>query len=156
MKQIGAGKLHPPVYCAVIRGKNDMDAEPWTVKAFKQRRRRTWKANRFWWLPLAIGLIGFAVPFYSERARAHKVGKYYDLSSADMTVNEFTLSLVSLCAIFAGGIGITLGTRRHYRCPRCDEIPMGSWTRLGPGSFGASSGVELFPSVCPNCGAKLS
>jgi hypothetical protein len=53
-----------------------MEPVPWTVKAFKQRRRETWKANRYWWLLLVIGLIGFAVPFYLERAHVRKVGRY--------------------------------------------------------------------------------
>jgi hypothetical protein len=136
-----------------------MDAEPWTVKAFKERRRQTWKANRYWWLLLVIGLIGFAVPFYLERGHVHTEDYgsrvKQSLSTEDMTEGEFTIALVSLVGVFAGVVGITIGTRRHYRCPRCEEIPMGSWTRLGRSSFGVSSGVELFPSVCRNCGAKL-
>jgi hypothetical protein len=133
-----------------------MDEGPSTVIAFKQRRRQTWKATRYWWLLLAFGLIGFWVPFHSERAHVHKMGTYQELSSADMTQNEFTLNLVSLCAIFAAGIGILVGIRRHYRCPQCDQIPMGSSTALGPSSFGVRWGVDIFPTVCPTCGAKLS
>jgi hypothetical protein len=136
-----------------------MDAEPWTVKAFKERRRQTWKATRFWYIPLVIGLIAFEVPFYLERAHVHTVHSGFSvkqtLSSEDETEGEFTIGLISLLAIFAGGIGITVGTCRHYRCPRCDEMPTRSWTSFGPNSFGWQSGVVLFPSVCPNCGAKL-
>jgi len=136
-----------------------MGVEPWTVAAFKERRRQTWKANRYWWLLLVIGLIGFEVPFYLERAHVHTARSGFkvkqSLSIDDMTEGEFTIGLVSLVTVFAAGLGITVGTRRHYRCPRCDEMPMGSWTSLGPTSFGRKSGVEIFPSVCRNCGAKL-
>jgi hypothetical protein len=132
-----------------------MDEVPWTVTAFKQRRDQTWKATRFWWLLLVIGSIGFYVPFYLERAHAHNVAKYYDLSSNDETEGEFTMGLVSFVIAGAAVIGITVGTRRHYRCPKCEEIPIGSWSSFGPSSISWQSGVELFPSVCRNCGAQL-
>jgi len=46
-----------------------MEAVPWTVTAFKQRRRDTWKAIRIWLLLLCIGTAGFWVPFYFERTK---------------------------------------------------------------------------------------
>jgi hypothetical protein len=125
-----------------------MDAVPWTVEAFRQRRREMWRANRFWWLMLVIGVIGFELPFYLERAHAHTTRSELSvkqiLSPEDETAGEFTLSLVSLVVIGIGGIGITVGVRRYYRCPKCESIPM-TWGR----------GLELFPDACRQCGAKL-
>jgi hypothetical protein len=137
-----------------------MDEVPWTVAAFQRRRRETWRAVRWWWLVLAVGIVGFEVPFYLERAHVHSAQRgplsvRQTLSTQDETEGEFTVSLVSLVVIFIGGGGIIFGVRRHYRCPRCEEIPMGSWTNLGPTSYGRQSGVELFPSVCRSCRARL-
>jgi hypothetical protein len=39
------------------------------------------------------------------------------LSTRDDTEGEFTLGLVSLIVIFIAGGGVTVGVRRHYRCP---------------------------------------
>jgi hypothetical protein len=137
-----------------------MDEVPWTVAAFQRRRRETWRAVRWWWLVLAVGIVGFELPFYWERAHVHTVQRgpmavRQTLSTQDESEGEFTLGLVSLVVIFIGGGAIIFGIRRHYRCPRCEEIPMGSWTNLGPTTFGPQSGVELFPSVCRSCGARL-
>jgi hypothetical protein len=136
-----------------------MDEVPWTVTAFKRRRQETWKANRFWWLLLVVGLFSFEVPFYLERAHVHKTHSgqrvSQTLSSEDETEGEFTLGLVSLISMGAAVVGITFGTRRHYRCPKCETIPMGSWASFGPTSFSLKSGIDLFPSVCRQCGAKL-
>ena len=58
---------------------------------------------------------------------------------------------------FAGGalIAIIFAVRRHYRCPKCGEVPMGTWVDSGPSSFGVNRGVDLFPANCPHCGARL-
>jgi hypothetical protein len=99
-----------------------MNAEPWTIAAFKERRRQTWKANRFWWLLLGVGLIGFEVPFYLERAHV-RTAPYgnrvtQSLSTEDMTEGEFTIALVSLVGVFAGGS--TTSQRDH---PRRIQMP---------------------------------
>jgi len=133
-------------------------AEPWTVAAFRRARRETWKAIRVWLLLFAIAAIGFCIPFWLNRDHVHVVdtsrGTRYTLSAADETVGEFTLGLVSLILGGAAGIGVVFGVRRHYRCPRCDTIPMTTRTQLGP-VFGIRRDVALSPSVCSNCGARL-
>jgi hypothetical protein len=136
-----------------------MDAIPWTVTAFRKRRRETWISVRLWLLLLAIGLLGFQIPFWLEQEHVRRVEttravKQY-LSVNDETEGEFTLGLISLVAAGIAAVGITLGVRRHYRCPRCETIPMGSWSQSGPTSYTWQSGVSLLPSVCRNCGARL-
>jgi hypothetical protein len=125
-----------------------MDTIPWTVKAFKQRRRAMWKANRFWWLLLVIGIVGFEVPFYLERTHVHATRSgssvKQTLSPEDETEGEFTLGLVSFVVAGIGLVGITAGVQRYFRCPRCESMPM-TWGR----------GLELFPDICRHCGAKL-
>jgi len=137
-----------------------MEAVPWTVAAFKQRRRETWKAIRLWLLLLCIGAAGFWVPFYTERSKVkvENTGTHvrYHLSLDDMTGSELIISLVSFVALGVGVVGTIKATQRHYRCPKCEEVPMGSWTVLGPTFFGRKSGLDLSPLVCPNCGARLS
>ena len=137
-----------------------MEAQPWTVTAFKDRRRDTWKSIRLWLIPLALGILGFAVPLVldSSLIQSHQTGLgsiRWSLSSDDLTEGQFTVFLGSLVAIGAAIVGIVVGVNRHYRCPNCEKVPVGSWNLLGPGSFGRKSGVDLGPSVCPNCGARL-
>jgi uncharacterized membrane protein len=125
-----------------------MDAVPWTVKAFKQRRREMWRANRVWWLVFAIGMVGFELPFYLERSHVHTTRSGFSmkqtLSTKDETEGEFTLGLVSFVVAGIGLIGVTVGVRRFYRCPKCESVPL-TWGR----------GLELLPDVCRQCGAKL-
>jgi hypothetical protein len=134
-----------------------MESPPWTVTAFQRARRDTWRAIRIWLLVLVAGMIGFATPFWLNRSHLHAYapGKY-SLSAADETVGQFTLGLVSLIAAGAAVIGITVGVRRHYRCPKCNAVPTDTWSALGPGSFALNKGVAINPTVCPSCGAPLS
>jgi hypothetical protein len=134
-----------------------MESLPWTVAAFRKARRDTWRAIRIWLLVLVGGVIGFAIPFWLNRSHLHTIapGKY-SLSAADETVGQFTLGLGSFIAAGAAIIGIAVGVRRHYRCPKCNAVPIGTWSTLGPGSFGLNRGIAINPSVCPSCGAALS
>jgi hypothetical protein len=136
-----------------------MEPVPWTVAAFEQRRRATWKAIRLWLVLLVIGAAGFSLPFYMERAnvKVNSAGSRvrYHLSLDDMTGSELLISLVSFVMAGIGVAGTVFGTQQHYRCPRCEAMPMGFWTTFGPASVGWHSGVTIFPSVCRNCGAKL-
>ena len=56
-------------------------------------------------------------------------------------------------AFLATGIGITwwsfLTFRGGYRCPSCDSVPIGSMV-------GGRWGVQMNPSVCHECGKRLS
>ena len=136
-----------------------MESSPWTVSAWREQRRATWVAIRLWLVVLLAGMIGFWIPFWLNRAQVHKLElgnrTRYTLSTNDETEGEFNLGLVSLVIAGVSGIAIVFAVRRHYRCPKCSEIPMGTWTILGPSSFGVNRGVDLFPPNCPNCGARL-
>jgi hypothetical protein len=133
-------------------------AVPWTVTAFQRSRRETWKAVRVWLLLLAIAAIGFWIPFWVNRDHVEAVdasrGTRYTLSLEDETMGEFTLGLVSLVLGGAATIGIVIGVRRHYRCPRCNTVPMTTWAQFGP-VFGIRRDVEMNPSLCSKCGARL-
>jgi hypothetical protein len=134
-----------------------MESTPWTVNAWRRQRRATWVAIRFWLIALLIGMAGFYLPFWLNRERVHKLASrnLYTLSTNDETEGQFTLGLVSF--VVAGGalIAIVFAVRRHYRCPKCGEVPMRTWTNSGPSSIGISRGLALFPTTCPNCGARL-
>lgn len=150
-----------PRVCRGVMSSSDSESRkvPWTVVAFQRSRRDTWKSIRLWLLVLALSAIGFEIPFWINRESVHSSGTWYSsrstLSPQDETPGQFTLGLVSFVAGGAAIIGITVGVRRHYRCPKCDAIPMSTWTQLGPGSFGVRRDVEVNPSLCRNCGARL-
>jgi DNA-directed RNA polymerase subunit RPC12/RpoP len=137
-----------------------MEPVPRTVAAFQRNRRATWKAIRWWIVLLAVAAIGFQIPFWINRDKVDTSrstpGHYREeLSPENETEGQFTLGLVSLCLAGLSIAVISFAIQRHYRCPRCNEVPMGSWTSFGPGGFGWSKGVAMRPTVCPNCGARL-
>lgn len=108
---------------------------------FKQRRLRTWHAARWW---LLVGAIGF-------------LGSWFGLSAADGEHGRagFTLFLLGFVAFGAAIIFMTHAVTKFYRCPVCDEIPKTGSLKAGVGGISYRSGVDLDPSECPNCGAKL-
>ena len=56
------------------------------------------------------------------------------------------------------GMSIVLITKKViaiYRCPKCDEVPMGGWLSGGGGGIGLEWGIILNPRKCPNCGTIL-
>jgi ABC-type Fe3+ transport system permease subunit len=136
-----------------------MESTPWTVDAWRRQRRATWVAIRLWLIFLLVGMIGFQIPFWLNREHVHEqqLGNRtrYTLSTNDESEGEFTLGLVSLVITGVAGIAIVFAVRRHYRCPKCNEIPMGTWATFGPSSFGVNRGLDLFPAACPNCRARL-
>jgi len=126
--------------------------------AFRRSRRETWKATRVWLLLLAIAAVGCWTPFWLNRDRVHVVdtsrGTRYTLSSQAETMGGFTLGLVSLILGGVAGIGIVFSVRRHYRCPKCNTVPMTAGAQFGS-AFGIRRDVAINPSVCPKCGARL-
>jgi transcription elongation factor Elf1 len=72
-----------------------------------------------------------------------------------MPLWQLNLSFVSFIAMGVSGIAITLAVKRYYRCPRCDSVPLGSWTPFGPGNIGVQWGVAVNPAICSKCGAIL-
>ena len=136
-----------------------MESRPWTIKAFELRRRRTWKAIRIWLIFLLIGVVGFSVPFFLEKqhVRVEDTGTRvrWQLSLDDMTGGELLMSLFSFVAFGAGGIGVTMGVKHYYRCPKCEEVPVRMGNGFRQAKYGAQSGIAIMPAVCPNCGAVL-
>jgi hypothetical protein len=97
---------------------------------------------------------------FSKSAPAQSAGElvgafHYSRSLADMTLWQLNLAFGSFAAMLAAGIAITMGIQRHYRCPKCETVPMRSWTTFGPGGIGRHWGVEFNPSICRKCGARL-
>jgi glycerol uptake facilitator-like aquaporin len=141
------------------KGKSVMESIPWTVNAWRKQQRATWVAIRFWVIALLAGVIGFYIPFWLNREHVHKqkLGRRtrYTLSTNDETEGQFTVGLVSFAVASGALIAIIIAVRRHYRCPKCGEVPMGSWVNSGAGYFGVNRGLALFPATCPNCEARL-
>lgn len=79
-------------------------------------------------IEIAVGVTMFIVPHGTE---------------VELSIGSFTLWLVLLVILFTATLFITLGVRKHYRCPRCEEIPV-------------KGAVMLWPAVCPTCGATLT
>jgi hypothetical protein len=101
----------------------------------------TWRATRFWiLLAVAAGLCFFALPKGSD---------------ADMTETEFTLNLLCFVVLGISMCVVIFAVRRLYRCPRCNNIPMSGWGTAGPYAVGYKYGVDLNPSICTTCHAKL-
>jgi hypothetical protein len=133
--------------------------EPEIVIEFRKRRSQTWHAIRFWVLLGIVGAVAFIVPLWMNSATKcihHSfASSKCSLSTNDMPLWQINLCLIALVGMMASIIAITLAVRRHYRCPRCEAIPIGSSTSLGPGNLGTKWGVALTPDVCFKCGAKL-
>jgi len=133
--------------------------EQQTAVEFQKRRGRIWRAVRLWILLGAAGVIGFWIPFWANAATkcAHNgLGtSRCTLSLDDMPLWQLNLTFGSFIVIGVSVIAATLAIKRYYRCPRCETVPLGSWTSLGPGIIGRQWGVALNPSVCSKCGAIL-
>jgi hypothetical protein len=95
-------------------------------------------------LPLAIAFICGGAFWYLPRTPA-----------AEMSGLELAGSLAVFSVLIAALCFVSIKANRLYRCPRCNSVPMGTWSTLGPGSFGLHSGVALNPKRCGNCGAIL-
>jgi hypothetical protein len=130
-----------------------------TATAFQKRRGQTWRAVRIWILLGVSATIGFFVPFWANSA-TKCVPNWLGASRCRLSFDDMPLWQINLCfasLILAGAsvIAITLATKRYYRCPKCETVPLGSWASLGPGIIGMQWGVALNPSICPKCGVKL-
>ena len=130
-----------------------------TVVEFQKRRRRTWHAIRLWVLLAIVSFVGFSIPFWTNSAiRCSHTGFASSkciLSPDDTSLWQFNLLLVSFIGMGVSIVAITLAVRRYYRCPKCEAVPTGSWTSLGPTNIGMQRGIPLNPSVCGRCGARL-
>jgi len=111
------------------------------IVQWRRRRSDAWRAIR---IALAALFISGAAFWYLARTPAS------DMNGAQLLICVlllFVLGIATLLVIFR--------TNRLYRCPRCNTVPMGNWSTLGPSSFGFESGVALNPKRCSKCGALL-
>ncbi len=108
---------------------------------FRERRTRTWRSVR-WWLLLGAAAGG-----------AFALGPTG--SDLELSRGEFTFMLVAFCVVATSIIFLVRGIITHYRCPRCNEIPMTDSFSAGGGGISFRRGVDLNPSVCSHCGAQL-
>jgi hypothetical protein len=108
---------------------------------FGRRRRQTWRAARWW---LAVGVVGFLGSWFSFGGAGGAAGQA-----------RFTVFLLGFIAFGTAIIFMTRAVTRYYRCPVCNEIPKTGSFRAGAGGFSYRSGVDLNPSECPGCGARL-
>jgi hypothetical protein len=109
-----------------------------TISEFKRRRSATWRATRWWLLVLLV-----AGGYFAYGATRHPT----DFSIA--MIVTFVLMMASVLAII-------FAVNRLYKCPVCERVPMSNWTSVGAGSISFNRGVELAPTVCGNCGARLA
>ena len=108
---------------------------------WKRRRTTTWRAIRVALLVLFICGCAF---WYLTQTPA-----------PEMNGTQFLLSFLIFCALGTAMLVVIFRVNRLYRCPRCNTVPMGEWSTLGPGSIGYESGVALNPQRCSKCGAVL-
>ena len=111
-----------------------------TVREFQVRRKQTWAAAKPWLLLLIASIV---------------VGLFVGDVSEKSSEKEWAIFLGMFAAFFASILRLVFIFRAQYRCPACGEIPLSSWVSLGPQTFGVERGVDLNPSVCSHCGAKL-
>ena len=108
---------------------------------FQQCRRRTWRAVR-WWLPVAIvaGLAFALTPQGTDR---------------ELSQNEFTFMMACFFGIAMSMIFLIRGVTTYSRCPNCNKIPITSSFKAGGGGISYRRSVDLDPTECSHCGARL-
>lgn len=108
---------------------------------FQQRRRRTWRAVRWWLLATVVAGLLFAMgPVGSDR-----------------TLSQAQFSFMMIC-FFVAAVAMILvirGVTTYYRCPNCNKIPMTGSFSAGLGGISYRRGVDLNPTECSHCGARL-
>ena len=108
---------------------------------WKRRRSLTWRAIK---VPLAIVVISGCAFWYFARTPA-----------PEMTGAQLLITFLVFGVLFIAMLVAIFRVNRLYRCPRCNTVPMGTWSTLGPYSFGYHSGVAANPHKCSKCGAVL-
>ena len=136
--------------------------DPWhfTVATFQQRRRDTWKAIRIWVVIEALAILAFPIVAWSKLAYTPTSSElfepfHYNLSLGDITLWQLSLACGAASALVAATIAIVMAVQRHYRCPKCETVPMGSWTTFALADVSKRLAVEFNPSSCPKCSARL-
>jgi hypothetical protein len=104
---------------------NDVAAE------FQARRRKTWRLIRPWVFVTATGFVVFFLVFEFTRV-------FDQLWTMNLIFGSFLVLLLSIARI-------ALMVNKLYRCPACNNVPMGR----------GRNGVLLDPDACPKCEARL-
>jgi hypothetical protein len=111
------------------------------LSEWKRRRSTTWRGIRVALLVLFIAGCAF---WYLART-----------PTSEMSGTQLVLSFAIFVALGIAMLVVIFRLNRLYRCPRCNTVPMGAWSEVGPGSIGYESGVALNPHRCSGCGAVL-
>ena len=61
----------------------------------------------------------------------------------------------SFAGVFASMAVVLRAVHRHYRCPRCNRLPMAGGFQSGFAGIAYRRGLLLNPASCPACGAPL-
>jgi hypothetical protein len=116
-----------------------MSRDDYTVQEFQRRRRQAWKEARPWVSLFIIAVIA------SYLIGDPKGGSWLLWTAALFVFAGIVLSIVRTLMI--------IGER--YRCPGCGRTPMFGSASVGSAGIGYSRDVDLNPSRCSRCGAKL-
>jgi hypothetical protein len=107
---------------------------------FQRRTRLVWRSIRLWvvlLITLALGVTLRGVGAESD---------HFSLMHA----------LIGMVILIACIYAISRAVERDYRCPACNEIPMGGSFGAGlDGGLSFDRDVLISPKVCPSCGARL-
>lgn len=108
---------------------------------FQQRRRRTWRAVRWWLLSTVVAIVLFTL----------------GPTNTGQTLNRarFTFMMACFFVVAVSMILVIRGLLTHYRCPNCNRIPMTTSFSAGAAGFSYRRGVDLDPAGCSHCGAQL-
>src|SRR5262249_20787611 len=123
-----------------LGGMEDQISPDQVVEEFGRRRRATWLAVRPWVATLLLACV--AMRFAGD------VGPESPWYLWVVDLASFAVLDVSLAQITRQG-------GRIYRCPACEQVPRSWSVRVGPLSLGARRMVDLAPTTCGNCHARL-
>jgi undecaprenyl pyrophosphate phosphatase UppP len=105
---------------------------------FRRRTRLVWRSIRLWVLLLIALALGFTF-----------------MDSNDAGFSQM-LAMIGMVVVVGAIYAITRAVQRDYRCPACDQVPMGGSFGIGlGGGFSFDRDVLICPKACPSCGARL-
>jgi hypothetical protein len=116
-----------------------MQVDEKVIEQFAIRRSATWRACRLWLMVLVVS------------------GGYFGISLSHGSGDVSLGMLLALTLVFSSGIAVLMAVGRHYRCPKCNKVPMRGSVSAGlSGSVSFNRRVDFSPEECPNCGARLA
>lgn len=113
------------------------------VEEFQRRRKQYLRKSVPPFLMMIVGFSGFYFLNGGQRV------------VVDVPTEQFLKFLLAMSIAGGGIVWWTLLTYKTYRCPACNEVPMGGWFHAGSAGIGFSRGVNMNPDACPKCGVQL-